>query len=176
MPQETELKFRVDEAAGLRQKLRARGFRVTRKRTREQNWLFDNAGGSLRAEGKILRLRRLDDTWLLTAKGPRQPGVLKRRREEQTYVREGARCRALLEMAGFRVVGRYAVTRTLLGRAGESGEIAWDETAKGIYLEIEGAARWVRSTAGELGLRPEDAEPRSYPELLLAHAGRGIEH
>lgn len=168
MPEEIELKFPLAGPRALRARLRRLGFRVSRPRTRETNWLFDDARHSLRAAGKLLRLRRAGPRWLLTAKGPRQPGVLKRRAESQTGVDDGSACRALLELVGWRVVGSYTVVRTLLRKPGEAGEIAWDETPLGPYLEIEGSARWVRHTAAALGLDPRAAEPRSYLELLIA--------
>lgn len=168
MTVETELKFPLTDAAAARARLRRLGFRITRARIRETNWLFDDVRHSLRAAGKILRLRRAGTRWLLTAKGPRQPGVLKRRAEFQTIVENGPACRALIELAGLSITGSYTVSRTLLRKPGESGEIAWDETPLGPYLEIEGAARWVRQTAAALGLDPRAAEPRSYPELLIA--------
>lgn len=168
MPDEVELKFALAAPRVLRTRLRRLGFRIRRPRTRETNWLFDDARRSLRAAGKLLRLRRAGHLWLLTAKGPRRPGLLKRRAESQTSVANGPACRALLELAGLTVTGSYTVTRTLLHKPGEAGALAWDETARGPYLEIEGSARWVRQTAAALGLSPRAAEPRSYPELLTA--------
>ncbi|MGH9487313.1 MAG: class IV adenylate cyclase [Terriglobales bacterium] len=173
MPLESELKFLLAAPAALRSRLRVLGFRVSRPRQREQNWLFDDARGSLRAAGKLLRLRRSGRGWLLTAKGPRRPGVLKRRLELQSALADGRACRALLALLGFRPTGSYALTRTLLRRPGDNGELAWDETAKGVYLEIEGSARWVRQTARQLNLTPAQSEPRSYPEILNAHRPRG---
>lgn len=163
---EIELKFPVPPS--FRRHLSPLGFRVVRPPTRVTNWLFDDARGSLRKSGKLLRLRHAGPIWLLTAKGPRLPGVLKRRAEHQTAVADGPATRRLLALAGFQVVGSYSLTRTLLRRPGERGELAWDHTRLGSYLEIEGSAAWVRRTAAQLGLHPADAEPRSYPDLLIS--------
>ena len=167
--EEIELKFRVEEAPALRARLRRLGFRVAVPRRRETNWIFDDALGRLRAGGLLLRLRQSgNNTWLLTAKGKRRAGALKRRVEWETAVGDGPACQGLLELLGYRPTLRYARWRTVLRRPGQVGEVAWDETPFGRYLEIEGSAGWVRRTARELGLAVTSAEPRSYPELYSA--------
>lgn len=173
MAEEIELKFRVARPLALRQELRAAGFRVTRARTREINWLFDTTDEQLRTEGRVLRLRKAGGSWLLTAKGPRRPGLLKRREERQTAVTDGPKARAALARAGFHESASYTVVRTLYGRTGEQGEVAWDETPLGTFIEIEGSAAWVRRTAVALGLGLEAAERRSYPEMLSVRQRRG---
>ncbi|MGH9413521.1 MAG: class IV adenylate cyclase [Terriglobales bacterium] len=173
MTVEIELKLPIRHPRSLRARLRRLGFLVTRKRTLESNWLFDDARARLRAQGKLLRLRQAGAVCLLTAKGPRQPGLLKRRQEVQTTVADGPACRQLLELAGFAVSGHYQLWRTLLRRPGQTGTIAWDQTRLGPYLEIEGSARWVRHTALTLGLDPAAAEHRSYPDLLMTRPPRG---
>lgn len=164
MPIEIELKFRIEDPAGLRRRLRQLDFRAGARR-REQNWIFDDARGRLRAAGQLLRLRRAGPRWWLTAKGKRQPGALKRRQERETELVAGAGCRRLLELLGYRVQLRYARWRTVFRRRSEPGEVDWDVTPFGIYLELEGSASWVRRTARELGLEVAAAEPRAYPEL-----------
>ncbi|MGH9481675.1 MAG: CYTH domain-containing protein [Terriglobales bacterium] len=166
--EEIELKFRPAAPAALRRRLLRLGFRVVCARRREVNWIFDDTGGTLRARGRLLRLRRSGAAWMLTAKGPRRPGPLKRRQERETVVADGAACRKLLELLGYRATLRYRRWRTDFRRRGEAGEVAWDETRLGIFIELEGSARWVRATAAQLGLDPAQAEPRSYPELYAA--------
>jgi adenylate cyclase class 2 len=143
------------------------GFRAG-ERKKEANWIFDDAKGSLRRQGRLLRLRQSGGRWLLTVKGPRLPGLLKRRSEAETPLADGPACRRALELLGYQARMIYRRHRTVFERAGEPGEIAWDETPMGVYLEIEGSAAWVRRTAAALGLDPARAEPRSYPELYAA--------
>lgn len=162
---ESEAKFRIRDAAGLRQRLRALGFRVTGRRTFQQNWIWDDAQGSLRRAGRVLRLRRSGRQWRLTAKGPRLAGAIKRRREEEMAVADGPQVLRLLALAGLRPVLTYARWRTRFQRPGESGELDWDETPVGVYLELEGRPAWVRRTAAELGLQLAKAERRSYAEI-----------
>lgn len=160
MRDEIEIKFPVAAPRALRARLRRLGFRVAAARRRERNWLFEAP------KGRVLRLRRRGGTWLLTAKGTRQPGALKRRAEAQTEVADGLACRQLLLLAGHRPSRYYQLWRTLYRRPGERGDIAWDETAAGRFIEIEGTAAWVRRTAAALGFELAAAEPRSYPEIL----------
>jgi adenylate cyclase class 2 len=155
---ETELKFPLPRPAPIGRRLRQLGFTIHRPRTREQNWIFGNS------RDRLLRLRRSGRRWLLTAKGPRLAGELKRRAEIEIEVADGPALLRLLTLAlGVEVT--YTRRRTVFTRPRQAGEIAWDETPFGIYLEIEGAAAWVRRTAAALGLEPAQAESRSYPEL-----------
>ncbi|HET9785021.1 MAG TPA: CYTH domain-containing protein [Terriglobales bacterium] len=155
---ETELKFPLPRPAALRRRLRELGFTIHKPRTREQNWIFG------KSQGNLLRLRRTGRRWLLTAKGPRLPGPLKRRREIEIEAPNGPALLKILTLA-LGVTVTYDRHRTVFTRARQPGEIAWDETPFGVYLEIEGAAAWVRRTAAQLGLSVADAEPRSYPEI-----------
>jgi len=170
--EEIELKFHLADAAPVPAQLRRLGFRITRSRRLERNWILDTSDRRLLQSGSLLRLRRSGDAWLLTVKGPRRPGALKRRREIETAVADGPACRTLLAALGYSGVLEYRRYRTTWERPRQPGEVVWDETPMGIYIEIEGTARWVRRTARELGLRVKDAEPRSYPALYAAWNGR----
>ena len=171
MREEIEFKFPVRRPQQLRRQIRALGFRPAGRRTRERNWIFDQRGRLRRADA-LLRLRQRGRRWLLTVKGKRRPGPLKRRPELETAVADGEACRGLLELLGYRSVMCYERFRTLWRHPAEAGELAWDETPFGVYLEIEGTAAWVRRTARGLGFKPGDAETRSYPELYAAFARR----
>ena len=54
---ETEIKLAVAGAVAARRKLRAAGFRVTRRRVFEANTVFDTNALSLRKRQELLRLR-----------------------------------------------------------------------------------------------------------------------
>jgi predicted adenylyl cyclase CyaB len=170
---EIEVKIPIPNPRALRARLRAQAYRPGPARP-ETNWLFDDAHGTLRRSGRLLRLRQSGARWLLTAKGPRQlRGSLKSRPESETTVADGAQTRALLELLGYRQTLAYARRRTLWTRPGQRGEIALDATPFGVYLELEGPPAWIKSTARALALDLHRAEPRSYPELYAAHAARG---
>jgi adenylate cyclase class 2 len=54
--QEIEVKLRVEDAAAMRRRLRAMGARAVR-RVHEMNTLFDTPQGTLRKQGRLMRLR-----------------------------------------------------------------------------------------------------------------------
>lgn len=163
---ENEIKLAILRPQRLRQRLRALGYEIGTPRQRELNWIYDNAAGELRSQGRLLRLRQYDGRWLLTAKGPLLPGAHKTRRETQMELPEGQPFQALAETIGFKPVIHYEKYRTLWRHPQIEGEIAWDETAAGDFLELEGAPAWINQTAHDLGFTPEDALRKSYIELL----------
>jgi adenylate cyclase class IV len=71
-PRETEIKLRLASVEAARDSLRRIGARRVRERHFEDNVLFDDARGSLRASGTVLRLRRTPHGAVLTFKGPRE--------------------------------------------------------------------------------------------------------
>lgn len=166
MKLESELKFAVAQPVRLRARLHVLGFRIAIPRRLESNWLFDDSGASLCRRGALLRLRRSGTGWWLTAKGPRRPGVLKQRPEAEFALADGPAARALLAVLGFRESFAYALHRTVYRQPRQRGELDWDQTPFGVYLEIEGSPAWVLRTARALELDPAGAESRSYPELF----------
>lgn len=164
---EIEVKIPIVDAAAVRRRMRELGYRVDRPRRRESNWIFDRDDTLLR-QGKLLRLRLSGSSWTITYKGPRQRGPLKRRREIEVELADGRMARSLIEHIGFRPRVRYDRFRTRFTARAAAGELDWDETPMGIYLELEGPAAWIRRTVRDLGLSLDQVEQRSYPELYLA--------
>ena len=68
MPVETEIKFRVDDLAGLSRRLQASGFRLQTPRSFESNVLYDTPDRRMRARTEILRIRSYAGRWVLTHK------------------------------------------------------------------------------------------------------------
>ncbi len=165
---ENEIKLAILQPARLRQRLRALGYEIKSPRRRELNWIYDDAAGHWTRQGRLLRLRHYGGRWLLTAKGPLLPGAHKTRREAQMELPEGRSFQALAETLGLKAVIRYEKYRTLWRHPRIAGEIAWDETAAGDFLELEGTPSWVNRTARALGYTPGDYIGKSYLELLHA--------
>jgi len=65
---ETEIKFKVEDAAKLAQRLRDAGFREDTPRTFESNVLFDTPDRKMRARTEILRIRNYGGRWVITHK------------------------------------------------------------------------------------------------------------
>ena len=88
-PRETEIKLRLASVEAARESLRRIGARLVRERHFEDNVLFDDAAGSLRARGTVLRLRRTPHGAFLTFKGPRRPGDLNRGKADAAEIEMG---------------------------------------------------------------------------------------
>lgn len=164
---ETELKLRIPATGPYRPLLASLGFREAAPAQAEISTLWDR-GGELRAAGSALRTRQYAGGFRLTWKGPKVPdAMLKIRPEQETGVEDGAALEAILRALGYAPVLRMEKTRAMWERA--ELEACLDETPFGCYLELEGEPQAIRAAMEGLGLAPDRAEPRSYPELYQAH-------
>jgi adenylate cyclase, class 2 len=93
--------------------------------------------------------------------------MLKIRPERETGIEDGEALEAILRALGFEPVMRMEKTRAVWERA--ELEACLDETPFGCYLELEGDPQAIRAAMESLGLAPDRAEPRSYPELYRAN-------
>ena len=169
-PIETEIKLRVENAAQARSLLRRHGFRVIKRRVFERNLVLDDEAGSLRERGMLLRVRGAGKPGGLkivscTFKGVEKPGRHKSREEREFRADNLESCVALFAALGFREAFRYEKYRTELAHAGEPGHVTLDETPIGIFLELEGPARWIDRTAKELGFSAATYITESYGKL-----------
>jgi adenylate cyclase, class 2 len=171
-PLETEVKVRLASPQETRRKLESLGAVLVRERHLENNVLFDDAAGSLRASGRVLRLRETPHSGYLTFKGPRETaGGIKTREERETAVEDAAEVRAILEHLGYRAVFRYQKYRESWLHREQTIEI--DETPIGAFLEIEGDAAGISAVAAELGFEPREYVAESYVGLFFAAGGTG---
>lgn len=169
--QEIEVKLAVHDAKEIKRRLRALGFRCVQARYFESNRLFDFPDGALRRARSVMRLRVADGKTLLTFKGaPARSSRYKVRRELETPVPHADALRELLGGIGLEEIFRYDKYRTRYAarakaaRAGR-GEIVYDETPIGNYLELEGPRRWIDRVARGLGFGPRDYITLSYATL-----------
>jgi adenylate cyclase class 2 len=164
---ETELKLRIPATGPYRPLLEALGFHETIPAQPEVSVLWDR-NGELRAAGSALRTRLFAGTSRLTWKGPKVPdAMLKIRPERETGIEDGEALEGILHALGFEPVLRMEKLRAVWERA--ELEACLDETPFGCYLELEGEPQAIRAAMEGLGLAPDRAEPRSYPELYEAH-------
>lgn len=164
-PKEIEIKFCLDDVASMGRKLRKAGFRLTTRRTHEQNTLYDLEGSPLRRRGEILRLRKYGNEWELTHKSKGKVGKHKVRVENQTKIKDGEKMEAILLALGYRPLFRYEKFRATWSDG--KGFVVLDETPIGNFGEIEGLVRWIDGTARLLGIEPGDYITQSYGELFL---------
>ena len=162
---ETEVKFYVRRLERIEERLRALGTRMIQPRTFEVNLRFDLPDGSLRREGKVLRLRQDDRTWL-TFKGPsqRSDGVLSRT-ELETTLEDLETARNILEALGYILIATYEKYRSTYELG--SLHIMLDELPYGDFVEIEGPdVESLQKASQELGLDFSAAIPASYLALF----------
>jgi len=164
---ETELKLRIPATGPYRPLLEALGFHEVKPAQAEVSVLWDRRG-ELRTAGSALRLRTYAGRAILTWKGPKvADALLKIRPEQETALEDATAMEAILRALGFEPVLRMEKVRAVWERA--ELEACLDETPFGCYLELEGDPQAIRVAMEGLGLAPNRAETRSYPELYQAH-------
>jgi adenylate cyclase class 2 len=166
MPNEVEIKFRVDSMRELARCLRAANFHLITKHTHEINTLYDLPGQPLRKRGDLLRLRKYGSAWILTHKTKGKAGRYKIRVENETEVADGAKMEKILEALGFLPTFRYEKFRAEWSDG--KGHVVVDETPIGNFGEIEGPSRWIDQTARILRIRPENYITETYAGLFFS--------
>ena len=169
MPIETEIKFRVDDLAGLTQRLEAAGFTLQTPRAFESNVLYDTPD---RADARPHRdsahsqlCRTLDRHPQAPARRPAPAKTRhKHRIETETEVADGAALEEIFLSLGLVAAFRYEKWRTEW-TDGE-GHCVVDETPIGNYAELEGSAEWIDRAAARLGIDPAQYITLSYGRLF----------
>lgn len=179
MDREIEVKFRLDEPDGLRRRLGELGA-ARAENVRELNHILDTSDGRLRAEGRVLRVRRsapLTDTAppnvTLTCKGPREDTPagrgIKMREEVEVGVADEATLLLILARLGLQTRVTYEKRRETWHCAG--CQVMLDELPElGWFAEIEGPdAAAIQACQAALGLDASDIVTRSYVSLASQH-------
>jgi adenylate cyclase class 2 len=166
-PEENEVKIAAASAPKVLALLRRTGFRVIKPRIFENNIVLDDAQSMLRKRGLLLRVRDAGKTITCTFKGKQIAGLHKRREEREFHADDLTACVALFKGIGFEPAFRYEKYRTEFAREGEPGHITLDETPIGVFIELEGPARWLDRTAKELGHSRDDYITASYGALYI---------
>jgi adenylate cyclase class 2 len=181
MAEEIEAKVKVVDPAALRRRLAELGA-AGGAPVLEVNRLFDDATGSLGRRGAALRVRevrRPDDRALLrtvlTWKGPRRAGGIKRRQEFETAVESLEALLAILAALDLAQTFLFEKRRTAWLWGG--CEVVLDELpGLGWFAEVEGLTEGaVLAALADLGLDGEHIISQTYMQLLsehLAAAGR----
>jgi len=169
---EIKLAFASPETAVTR--LVAAGAVAVHPRSFEDNTLFDLADHPLTASGRLLRLRTFGGTSVLTFKAP-VPGEHRHKvkLEHELVVPDADAMRAILLGIGFLPVYRYQKYRATYRLLGV--EAAVDETAIGVFVELEGVEVDVDRAAAALGASPSDFIRATYRDLQEKDAAaRGV--
>ena len=168
--QEVEVKIAVQSAAKARGLLREKGFQVHKARVFEKNLVLDDAAGTVRQRNLLLRLRTAGKRVTCTFKGKEITGRHKRREEREFHPDNLDDCLAVFAGLGYHPTYVYEKYRTEYtqkksGPNGLTGVVTVDETPIGVFLELEGPARWIDATAKELGFSRADYITASYAVL-----------
>ena len=174
MALELELKVKVPDFDAVRKALAASGAKHIGS-VLETNTFFDTADQSLLAQDKGLRLRRTRDSrtgkehFVITVKGPAQPGEFKSREEAETDVDDGDRAAGVLQALGYLPELSFEKRReswTLDGCKIELDEVP----LLGRFVEIEGPDEPAVSRVRDgLGLGHLPSIKTGYISLLARH-------
>lgn len=183
---EVELKYWLHEPEDLLASLIARGA-VRGGETEQADFYFDHPSRRFADSDEALRIRSDDRMGLaLTYKGPRLDLQSKSREEIEIALAGDPSTRdlmaTLLDRLGFRLVRCVSKRRTTfqLNAEGREIDVSIDEVeGLGLFVELEiicdeqdwmSARESVQRIASGLGLAPEQAERRSYLELVMQAA------
>lgn len=161
---EIETKLPIAALAPLNRRLLALGFVPATPRRLERNQLFDFPDGSLRAAGRLVRLRECGGEKRLTVKAPgRLRGGIKSRPEYETVIGDFSPLLELFGALGLVRTWYYEKYRREWSRGGV--RLFVDETPAGNYLEVEAGATAIRAFARSLGFSPAQFIGDSYFSL-----------
>jgi adenylate cyclase class 2 len=164
---EIEVKLRLRDAAEGTERLGRAGFVVTVPRVFETNRTFDTPEQSLRHRGCVLRIRVAGAHYVVTFKGPSEPGRYKMRPEIEFAVSDSVSAENLLRSLGYEIAFKYEKWRTEYHDETGQGVATLDETPIGAFLELEGPAEWIDQAAARLGFTADQYITESYGRLYL---------
>ena len=180
MPVETEIKIRLSDLPGFRDRLTALGAALLSPCHFEDNHVLDFPDLSLRSRKCLMRVRIAGGSAWITFKGPPLPGDLFKKRDEwETPVEDGSTLLRILAESGMTVWFRYQKRREEYSLDAAGGarvlHVALDETPIGEYAEIEGQEDDILWAASRLGVSPASFIRDSYYYLYIQHCReRGI--
>jgi adenylate cyclase class 2 len=162
---ETEAKFYVHDLSRIKSRLDELNACRVQERTLETNIRFDLPGAPLRAQGRVLRLRRDTSTkFTYKSASANEDGVL-RREEIEFGVDDFEKAKDFLEALGYQKLVYYEKYRTTYQL--DDTWIMLDELPYGNFVEIEGATVGaIRAIADQLDLKWDCAIATSYSALF----------
>src|SRR5512145_1395171 len=163
--QETEAKFFVQDLSRIKSQLEKLEAQLIQKRVLETNMRFDLPGAALRAQGRVLRLRRDTDVRLTyKSAGTNEQGVLSRE-EIEFVVEDFEKAKHFLEALGYQKLVYYEKYRTTY--EWNKTHIMLDELPYGNFVEIEGETiETIHGVTDQLNLQWETAIGTSYNALF----------
>ncbi len=172
MPVETEVKIRLLDLPGFRDRLRGLGATIKSLCHFEDNHVLDFPDCRLRSRKCLMRVRIAGNIAWITFKGPPLSSELVKKRDEwETPVEDAPTLLRILEEAGMRVWFRYQKRREEYTLAAGDGarvlHVALDQTPIGEYAEIEGLEEDILRVAAALGIDRSEFIRDSYYYLYV---------
>lgn len=163
--QEIEAKFLVQDLQRIKSQLEKLNAQLIQERVLETNIRFDLPGATLRAQGRVLRLRRDTDVRLTyKSASTNEQGVLSRE-EIEFIVEDYEKAKRFLEALGYEKLVYYEKYRSTY--EWNNTHIMLDELPCGDFVEIEGETlESIRQVADQLSLNWETAIATSYSALF----------
>ncbi len=163
--QEKEIKLYIQNLSALAERLHICGADIVRERTLERNLRLDTPNGSLKKEGRLLRLRK-DDQVQVTYKdrAELEDGVVTRR-EIEFIASDIDIVQKMFEALGYQVIVVYEKYRSIF-RLGDV-MVMLDELPYGDFVEIEAPSNTlIEGVIQMLGLDGSQAITTNYLGLL----------
>lgn len=162
---EIEVKIKVQDLEGTRDKLESLGAQLFKSRYYEENIMYDYAEQTLYSKQHALRLRTIQKKSFLTFKGPKQQSrKFKIRPEFETEVKNNKHMKKILQALGLIPVFQYKKHRTVYKH--KQLTICLDETPVGNYMELEGERSDIVKMASALGFSKDEFLKTDYIELM----------
>jgi adenylate cyclase class 2 len=165
--QEVKLAFASLEAARLA--VTTAGGRLVRSRRLQSDVFLDTSDLALTHGRRALRLRREPHAATLTYKGVPEPGPVKSREEIETTVADADALELVFRRLGYAEQWRFEKHRE--DYALDAAKVFIDDTAAGVFVEIEGTPDVIAATAARLGKTPADYITKSYRSLVAGGDG-----
>jgi adenylate cyclase class 2 len=163
--QETEAKFYVQDLERVKAQLEELGAQLFQGRVLETNIRFDLPGAKLRAQGRVLRLRRDTEARLTYKSGSLQEQGVLSREEIEFIVEDFDKAKRFLEALGYQKLVYYEKFRTTY--EWNNTHIMLDELPYGSFVEIEGETlEGIRLVTDQLNLNWSTAIGTSYSALF----------
>ncbi len=163
--QETEVKFFVRDLKKIELRLLEMKAQLIQPRVHEINFRYDLPDGSMRTNGRVLRLRQ-DINATMTYKGPSDlvDGVFSRV-ELETEIGDFQTACKILDALGYVKILTYEKFRAVYEINGF--HIMLDELPYGDFVEIEGASgAGIREMSAQIGLNIEAAVGAGYARIF----------
>lgn len=165
---EIEVKIKIDDLKKIKRKIIKLGFRTISPYSFEHNILFDTKDERLKKNKLLLRLRKIDDKYIVTFKHPpehsQDTSHYKIREEKEIEVSDYENIKSIFTGLGFKVFFIYEKYREIFDNG--NVKIMMDHTPIGDYIEIEGDAEGIDKIAAQLGYSKSDYITDNYMALF----------